>query len=112
LDAAGVFIRADNSENTLPGSDPAGGWGGLFTRGLDIVQTTGDHHSMVTEENAASLAWQMNLILDRYEATQNAQGGALVNNTDQQVTTDGHWRFGPVPADPECSVAEAFTHGT
>ena len=67
---------------------------------------------MVTEENAASLAWQMNLILDRYEATQNAQGGALVNNTDQQVTTDGHWRFGPVPADPECSVAEAFTHGT
>jgi amino acid adenylation domain-containing protein len=112
LDAAGVFIRADNSENTLPGSDPAGGWGGLFTRGLEIVQTTGDHHSMVTEENAASLARQMNLILDRYEAAQNAQGGALVNNTDQQVTADGHRKFGPAPADPERSVAEAFAHGT
>jgi thioesterase domain-containing protein len=72
VDAAGVLIRADNSENNLPGRDPTGGWGGLFTRGFEIVQTAGDHHTMVTEEHAASLALQMNLILDKYEAAQTA----------------------------------------
>ena len=104
LDAAGVLIRADNSESSLPGSDPAEGWGGLFTRGLEIVQTSGDHHSMVTKENAASLARQMNLILDRYEAAQNVQGGALGSHTDQRAA-DGRRQVEPAPSDPERTVA-------
>jgi hypothetical protein len=104
LDAAGVLIRADNSENNLPGSDPAEGWDGLFTRGLEIVQTAGDHHSMVTEENAVLLARQMNLILDRYEAVQNARGGAVVDEAEPP-TTDERQRLEPVFADPERRVA-------
>jgi thioesterase domain-containing protein/acyl carrier protein len=98
LDAAGVLIRADNPENILPGSDPAEGWSDLFTRGLEIVQTTGDHHTMVTEENAALLARQMNLILDRYETEQTA------DSADQRAT-DERRRLGPAPAYPERTVA-------
>jgi amino acid adenylation domain-containing protein len=105
LDAAGVLIRADNSENTLPGRDLTGGWGGLFTRGLEIVQTTGDHHSMVTEENAASLAEQMNLILARYEAAQTAQGGMSGSNPDQRAAADGQRCLGPTPVHIERSIA-------
>ena len=48
LDAAGVLIRADNLENMLPGRDPSEGWSGLFTRGLEIVHTAGDHATMLT----------------------------------------------------------------
>jgi arthrofactin-type cyclic lipopeptide synthetase C len=105
VDAVGVLIRADNSENNLPGRDPTGGWGGLFTRGFEIVQTAGDHHTMVTEEHAASLARQMNLILDKYEAAQTAQGGMLGSNPDQCAAADGQRRLGPAPAHAERSVA-------
>ncbi len=104
LDAAGVLIRADNAENVLPGRDPSEGWSGLFTRGFEIVHTTGDHLTMLTEANAVSLARQMNLILDRYEATQNVQGDEPEDNRASRVA-DGRRRFGPAPAYPESTVA-------
>jgi amino acid adenylation domain-containing protein len=69
LDATGVLIRADNAEDMLPGSDPRGGWDGLFGRGFEVVRTTGDHLSMMTDEHAAALAQQMELVLSRYEAS-------------------------------------------
>ncbi|HEY1856005.1 amino acid adenylation domain-containing protein [Acidocella sp.] len=67
LDSSGVLIRAKNQHDMLPGRDPINGWGGLFTRGLEIVQTEGDHDSMFNDANTAELARQLNLILDRYE---------------------------------------------
>jgi amino acid adenylation domain-containing protein len=103
LDAAGVLIRADNSEDMLPGTDPAGGWGGLFARGLEIIQTRGDHHSMMSDENATALAQQMDLILDRYEAARNERASVLGNQTDHGIA-DGHGRFDPAPSQPEQRV--------
>jgi len=71
LEAAGVLIRADNPIDMLPGSDPTGGWESLFGHGLKIAQTTGDHHSMMTDAHAASLAQQMDLMLGSYETARN-----------------------------------------
>jgi hypothetical protein len=103
LDAAGVLIRADNSEDMLPGSDPAHGWAGLFARGLEIVQTTGDHHSMVIEDNAVILARQMNSILDRYEDARDERAGAPGNKTDHGGSY-GQRRFGQAPSQPKHTV--------
>jgi thioesterase domain-containing protein len=104
LDAPGVLIRADNSEDMLPGKDVTNGWEGLFTGGLEILQTGGDHHSMVTEENAALLAGQMNLILGRYEAAQNEGAGSLgheMNHGDSKRQQ----KLGQAPPQPERTVA-------
>ena len=66
LDSRGVLIRANSpGEELLPGYDFTNGWHGLFSRGLEIVQATGDHGSMVGDENVASLARQINEVLDR-----------------------------------------------
>jgi thioesterase domain-containing protein len=67
LDAAGVLIRADNLVDMLPGTDPGGGWDGLFGGGFEVIQTTGDHLSMMTDQHAVALARQMEAVLDRYE---------------------------------------------
>ena len=55
----------------LFGFDFTHGWGELFDRGLEIVQTSGDHVSMVGNENIAGLAGQINSALDRYETEHN-----------------------------------------
>jgi hypothetical protein len=73
-------------------------------RGLEIFQTTGDHHSMVTEEHAAELARQMNLILDRYEAARAEAMGALGNRMDQRGT-DGPRQFDQASSQPERTLA-------
>ena len=67
LDAAGVLIRARlPGEDKLPGLDCTNGWGDLFTRGLEIIQTTGDHASILTDKsNRAGLALHLNGVLDR-----------------------------------------------
>jgi amino acid adenylation domain-containing protein len=100
LDAACVLIRADNTDDMLPGSDPNGGWDGLFGRGLEIVQTTGDHHSMMTDAYAPALAQQMNLILHRYEAARNERTGAVDNHS-----ADGQPRFDRASPQPERTIA-------
>ena len=49
----------------LPGYDFTNGWGDLFARGLEIIEATGDHVSMVNDErNVAALARLINETLD------------------------------------------------
>ena len=60
LDAAGVLFRARfPGEDVLPGYDLSNGWLDLFARGLEIVQSTGDHVTMVRDENVVTLARQI-----------------------------------------------------
>ena len=68
LDAAAVLFRTMHpSDEMLPSDALDNGWGGRFTRGLEIVQAKGDHWSLVKDErNAAALARQINAVLDRY----------------------------------------------
>ena len=55
------------SDEMLPSDTLDNGWGGRFTRGLEIVQAKGDHWSLVKDErNTAALARQINAVLDRY----------------------------------------------
>jgi thioesterase domain-containing protein len=66
LDASGTLIRAEFSgREMLPGLDFTNGWRDLFARGLEIVQATGDHVSMLDDENSAAWARQINEALDR-----------------------------------------------
>ena len=75
LDASGVLIRAEfPGEEILPGYDFTNGWRGLFARGLEIVQATGDHVSMVADENAATFRRQINAVLDRYDDDKEEEG--------------------------------------
>jgi thioesterase domain-containing protein len=70
IDALGVLIRAKFlGEEILPGYDFAIGWSDLFAGGLEIVQATGDHVSMV-DGHVTTLVRQINAVLDRYEAVQ------------------------------------------
>ena len=69
LDAPGVLLRARFAgDQTLPGYDITNGWlFGLFSRGLEIVEADGDHHSMLREENLARAAQLIDSVLDRHE---------------------------------------------
>jgi amino acid adenylation domain-containing protein len=81
LDAAGVLIRASNAADILPGSDLTNGWDRLFVQGLEVVETTGDHSTMIAEENAATLAKQMNAMLERYDRISGMPAERLRNKT-------------------------------
>jgi amino acid adenylation domain-containing protein len=77
LDTSGVLLRTKfPGEDMLFGYDTTHGWGELFDRGLDIVQIAGDHVSMVSNENIAGLAQQINSVLDRYETKRDVGVGA------------------------------------
>ena len=83
LDASGVLFRAKApNEELLPGYDFTHGWGELFDRGLEIVQASGDHWSMVGDENLPALARQINSVLDRYETEHNAGAVRSADETD------------------------------
>lgn len=99
LEAAGVLIRADNPIDRLPGSDPTGGWEALFTHGLKIAQTTGDHHSMMKDAHAASLARQLDLMLDSYAPARSETAPVAGHATDEQG------QLGHAPAHPEWALA-------
>jgi hypothetical protein len=68
LDASGLLLRATfQGEKTLPGHDFTNGWRNLFARGLNVVHATGDHLSIVhDEQHLAALAREINAVLDRY----------------------------------------------
>ena len=57
LDVAAVLFRAMHpGDEMLPREALDNGWGGLFARGLEIVQTKGDHWTLVKDErNTAAL---------------------------------------------------------
>jgi hypothetical protein len=59
---------------------------------------------MVTEENAASLAGQMNLILGRYEAARNEGAGSPGHKMDHGDSKDQQ-KLGQAPFQPERTVA-------
>ena len=76
LDAAGMLIRAEFSDQgMLPGLDFTNGWRDLFARGLEIVQATGGHVSMLDDENIGAWARQLNEALDRHGLSQQKRGG-------------------------------------
>ena len=72
LYASGVLFRTKfPGEEMLPDHDFTNGWGELFDRGLEIIQISGDHVSMVGDENITGLAREINSALDRYDTEHN-----------------------------------------
>jgi thioesterase domain-containing protein len=68
LDCRGVLFRADRADD-CPASnvDFSLGWADLFGKGLDIIQVTGDHFTMMREHpHDQGLAQEMSNALDRY----------------------------------------------
>jgi thioesterase domain-containing protein/acyl carrier protein len=66
LDTAGALIRGRSDVDVLEGYDRALGWRKLFRRGFDVLQSEGNHSTILWEEHAASLSAQINALLDRY----------------------------------------------
>jgi amino acid adenylation domain-containing protein len=69
IDASGVLIRARLPyERMLPQADLTNGWRPLFARGLEVVQTIGDHWSIVGQDHeTAALALQIDSVLNQYD---------------------------------------------
>jgi len=68
LDCRGVLFRADRSEDCPSANvDYSLGWAELFGKGLDIIQVTGDHYTMMREHpHDQNLAREMSAALDRH----------------------------------------------
>jgi thioesterase domain-containing protein len=68
LDCRGVLFRADRAEDCPTVKvDYSLGWADLFGKGLDIVQVTGDHFTMMREHpHDQGLARDMSDALDRH----------------------------------------------
>jgi thioesterase domain-containing protein len=67
LDCRGVLLRADpEDDRPIRLFDCSLGWDNLFNKGLDIVQVTGDHFTMMWQEpHIHTLAREMSVVLDR-----------------------------------------------
>jgi thioesterase domain-containing protein len=67
LDCRGVLFRADPG-NEWPARilDGSLGWDNLFKRGLEIIQVTGDHLTMMQQPHSLRLAHAMSKFLDRH----------------------------------------------
>ena len=67
LKSHGVVFRADRAEDCpTPAPDPALGWSELFEDGLDVVQITGGHKTMIQQSpHDLQLAREMSDVLDR-----------------------------------------------
>ena len=67
LDASAVLIRAKvDGEEKLPGYDFTNGWGGLFAGGIETLPATGDHLTMVhDEQHLMPLGRQIDELLDQ-----------------------------------------------
>ena len=68
LDCRGVLFRADRSEDCPAANvDYSLGWAELFGIGLEIIQVTGDHFTMMREHpHDQNLAREMSAALDRH----------------------------------------------
>lgn len=79
LDCRGVLFRADRSEDCPSVTkDPGLGWSDLFGRGLEIVQVTGDHFTMMREPpHDQALAREMSQVLDRHCAASARQAHTI-----------------------------------
>ena len=66
LDCRGVLFRADSEEERpVRALDVSLGWDNLFDRGLEIIQTTGDHRTMMKKPHSLALAREIGKVLDR-----------------------------------------------
>jgi thioesterase domain-containing protein len=67
LDCRGVLFRADRAEDCpSPNVDHSLGWNGLFGNGLEIIQVSGDHLTMMREHpHDLSLAQEMSDAVER-----------------------------------------------
>jgi thioesterase domain-containing protein len=74
LDCRGALFRADRSEDCPTANvDCSLGWADLFGKGLDIIQVTGDHYTMMREHpHDQNLAREMSDVLERH-CTKSAQ---------------------------------------
>ena len=68
LDCRGVLFRADaKDERYERASDGTLGWGNLFSGGLEIIEVTGDHFTMLRQEpHVLTLARELNKLLSRF----------------------------------------------
>jgi thioesterase domain-containing protein len=68
LDCRGILFRADRTEDCPSANvDCSLGWADLFGKGLDIIQVTGDHYTMMREHPYdQALAQEMSDALDRH----------------------------------------------
>ena len=68
LDCRGVLFRADRSEDCPAANvDYSLGWADLFGKGLEIIQVSGDHFTMMREHpHDQNLAREMSAALDRH----------------------------------------------
>jgi thioesterase domain-containing protein len=66
LDSRGVLFRAD-PQDEIPARaiDGSLGWDNLFRNGLEIIQMTGDHLTMMQKPHNLALAHEMSEALDR-----------------------------------------------
>jgi thioesterase domain-containing protein len=68
LNCRGVLFRADRAEDCPSANiDDSLGWADLFGKGLEIIQVTGDHYTMMREHpHDQNLAREMSAALDRH----------------------------------------------
>ena len=65
LYARGVLFKAEfPAEALFPGHDVGNGWGKLFSDGLEIIQETGNHLTMLLEPNVTALGQHLHDALD------------------------------------------------
>ena len=65
IDTSAVLFRTKlPREEMLAGHDSTNGWRGLFARGLEIVESPGDHFSMMWDDNITTVAQQIKAVLD------------------------------------------------
>jgi len=66
LTCRGVLFRAEPADDEGPARTLDGnlGWGGLFSRGLEIIEVTGDHSTMLARPHALVLARAMSKLLN------------------------------------------------
>jgi thioesterase domain-containing protein len=62
LDCRGVLFRADH-ESPVDGSLD---WDNLFSRGLEIIQVSGGHTTIMQQPHTITLAREMSKVLDRF----------------------------------------------
>jgi thioesterase domain-containing protein len=83
IDTSAVLLRAKTpGEEMLPGHDLTNGWGDLFSRGLEVVQSPGDHVSMMLDGHVMTVARQIKEVIERYDAVQNMETAGSDSKTD------------------------------
>ncbi|MEI9986404.1 MAG: hypothetical protein WDN69_26455 [Aliidongia sp.] len=73
-------------EEMLSGIDVSHGWRGLFRPGLKIVQSAGDHASMVSDEMLPTLARQIKAVLCQVAAVAAVETAGTVDKREADST--------------------------